>query len=140
MGRLELVAPKQGHKIAVMGFREEFLKAKERISGGAGLEQADNYEDWLGHKYIPHYGWSMRLFSWPLTVLEISLAFPIYVWEQTASSKHMPGRSDTASVPHREEKAMPQKYSALRLNPPRNTAFKKYLSLVMSPTSHLPRS
>ena len=56
MDRLELVAPKQGHKIAVMGFREEFLKAKERISGGAGLEQADNYEDWLGHKYIPHYG------------------------------------------------------------------------------------
>ena len=37
-------------------FREEFLKAKEKISGGVGLEQAENYEDWLGHKYIPHYG------------------------------------------------------------------------------------
>lgn len=56
MGRLELVAPKQEHETAVMNFREEFLKAKERISGGAGLEQADNYEDWLEHKYVPHYG------------------------------------------------------------------------------------
>ena len=39
-----------------MAFREEFLKAKERISGGIGLEQAEKYQDWLEHKYIPHYG------------------------------------------------------------------------------------
>ena len=56
MDRLKLVIPQKEHKMAVMDFREEFLKAKERISGGVGLEQAENYEDWLDHKYIPHYG------------------------------------------------------------------------------------
>lgn len=56
MDSLQLVIPKKEHETAVMDFREEFLKAKEKISGGVGLEQAENYEDWLGHKYIPHYG------------------------------------------------------------------------------------
>lgn len=56
MLRLKLVIPQKEHKIAVMDFREEFLKAGERISGGVGLEQAANYQDWLEHKYIPHYG------------------------------------------------------------------------------------
>ena len=56
MVRLKLVIPQKEHKIAVMDFREEFLKEKERISGGVGLEQAENYQDWLEHKYIPHYG------------------------------------------------------------------------------------
>lgn len=56
MVRLELVIPQKEHEIAVMDFREEFLKARERISGGVGLEQAENYQDWLEHKYIPHYG------------------------------------------------------------------------------------
>ena len=32
------------------------LRAKEKISGGVGLDQAENYEDWLAHKYVPHYG------------------------------------------------------------------------------------
>ena len=56
MFTLKLMTPQKEHKIAVMDFREEFLRAKERISGGIGLEQAENYEDWLAHKYIPHYG------------------------------------------------------------------------------------
>lgn len=56
MDRLKLVIPKKEHETAVMDFREEFLKAKERVSGGAGLEQAENYGEWLEHKYIPHYG------------------------------------------------------------------------------------
>ena len=56
MDSLQLVIPKKEHETAVMDFREEFLKAKEKISGSVGLEQAENYEDWLGHKYIPHYG------------------------------------------------------------------------------------
>jgi len=56
MVRLKLVMPQKEHKIAVMDFREEFLKAKEGIRGSVGLEQAENYEDWLRHKYIPHYG------------------------------------------------------------------------------------
>ena len=53
---LKLMTPQKEHKIAVMDFREEFLRAKERLSGGVGLEQAENYEDWLAHKYSPHYG------------------------------------------------------------------------------------
>ena len=56
MFTLKLMTPQKEHKISVMDFREEFLMAKERISGGIGLEQAENYEDWLAHKYIPHYG------------------------------------------------------------------------------------
>ena len=52
MFTLKLMTPQKEHKIAVMDFREEFLRAKERISGGIGLEQAENYEDWLAHKYI----------------------------------------------------------------------------------------
>lgn len=56
MFTLKLMTPQKEHKIAVMDFREEFLRAKERISGGIGLVQAENYEDWLAHKYIPHYG------------------------------------------------------------------------------------
>ena len=56
MNSLQLVIPKKEHETAVMDFREEFLKTKERINGGVGLEQAENYEDWLRHKYIPHYG------------------------------------------------------------------------------------
>ena len=51
MDSLQLVIPKKEHETAVMDFREEFLKAKEKISGGVGLEQAENYEDWLGQKY-----------------------------------------------------------------------------------------
>ena len=56
MDRLKLVIPKKEHETAVMDFREEFLKVKERVSGGAGLEQAENYGEWLERKYIPHYG------------------------------------------------------------------------------------
>ena len=53
---LKLVIPEQKHEMAVMEFRKEFLQAKERVSGGAGLEQAENYQDWLDHKCLPHYG------------------------------------------------------------------------------------
>ncbi len=54
--KLHLVTPKPEHKKIVMEFREEFLNTNERISGGVGLELADSYEDWLEHRYIPHYG------------------------------------------------------------------------------------
>lgn len=53
---LKLVIPEQKHEMAVMEFRKEFLQAKERVSGGVGLEQAENYQDWLDHKCLPHYG------------------------------------------------------------------------------------
>lgn len=56
MERLKLVPPAKEHEAAVMDFRAEFLRAKEKISGGVGLDQAENYEDWLAHKYVPHYG------------------------------------------------------------------------------------
>lgn len=56
MEGLRLEIPKAEHKKDVMDFRQEFVNAKERVSGGAGLEQAENYEDWLCHKYTPHYG------------------------------------------------------------------------------------
>ena len=53
---LKLVIPQKEHKNIVMDFQKEFLKVNERISGGAGLEQAQHYEDWLKHKCMPHYG------------------------------------------------------------------------------------
>lgn len=53
---LKLVIPEQKHEMAVMEFRKEFLQSKERVSGGDGLEQAENYQDWLDHKCVPHYG------------------------------------------------------------------------------------
>ena len=53
---LKLVIPEQKHEMAVVEFRKEFLQAKERVSGGAGLEQAENYQDWLDHNCLPHYG------------------------------------------------------------------------------------
>ena len=56
MKTIKLVVPTMEHKKAVMNFRQEFLNSNERISGGVGLEQADTYEKWLQHKYIPHYG------------------------------------------------------------------------------------
>lgn len=56
MKTLKLVVPDLGHEKAVMDFRQEFLDSKERISGSAGLEQADSYEKWLQHEYTPHYG------------------------------------------------------------------------------------
>lgn len=56
MGKLRLMVPKPEHKETVMNFRKEFLNAGEKVSGGVGLEQAENYEDWLYGKYIPHYG------------------------------------------------------------------------------------
>lgn len=56
MERLKLEIPNLAHKQAVMDFQQEFRNAKERISGGAGLEQAERYEDWLCRQYTPHYG------------------------------------------------------------------------------------
>lgn len=56
MEKLHLEIPKKEHREAVMNFRQEFLNVKEKVSGGVGLEQAENYEDWLCRKYIPHYG------------------------------------------------------------------------------------
>lgn len=56
MNRLKLAMPTIKHKEAVVNFKNEFLAANERISGGVGLEQAENYEDWLSCKYTPHYG------------------------------------------------------------------------------------
>ena len=43
MDLIKLVMPQIEHEIAVMDFREEFLKKKEKVSGGAGLEQAEDY-------------------------------------------------------------------------------------------------
>lgn len=56
MNLIKLVMPQIEHEIAVMDFREEFLKKKEKVSGGAGLEQAEDYRQWLEHKCVPHYG------------------------------------------------------------------------------------
>ncbi len=56
MDNLRLVIPTIKLQDDVMKFRQEFIDNKERISGGVGLEQATNYNDWLNHKYIPHYG------------------------------------------------------------------------------------
>ncbi len=56
MEQIKLVIPSATHKKDVMDFRQEFLNAKEKVSGGVGLEQADHYEDWLCRKYVPHYG------------------------------------------------------------------------------------
>lgn len=56
MDLIKLVMPQIEHEIAVMDFREEFLKKKEKVSGGAGLEQAEDYGQWLEHKCVPHYG------------------------------------------------------------------------------------
>lgn len=36
MDLIKLVMPQIEHEIAVMDFREEFLKKKEKVSGGAG--------------------------------------------------------------------------------------------------------
>ena len=44
---LKLVIPQKEYENIVMDFQKEFLKVNERISGGAGLEQAKHYEDWL---------------------------------------------------------------------------------------------
>lgn len=56
MKMLRLVVPDTEHEAAVMDFRQEFLMANERVSGGVGLEQADSYENWLRQEYVPHYG------------------------------------------------------------------------------------
>lgn len=56
MSELRLVEPAMQYESAVMSFRKEFLDAGERVSGGAGLEQAENYEDWLCGRCAPHYG------------------------------------------------------------------------------------
>ena len=56
MDLIKLVMHQIEHEIAVMDFREEFLKKKEKVSGGAGLEQAEDYRQWLEHKCVPHYG------------------------------------------------------------------------------------
>ena len=53
---LKLVKPDISHKAAVMDFRNEFLDSGERVSGGAGLEGAEDYERWLNGEYTPHYG------------------------------------------------------------------------------------
>lgn len=56
METLRLVTPNLSHKEAVMDFRKEFLHVNERICGGVALEQAEDYEKWLHHGYVPHYG------------------------------------------------------------------------------------
>ena len=53
---LKLIKPDVSHKAAVMDFRNEFLDRGERVSGGAGLEGAEDYERWLNGEYTPHYG------------------------------------------------------------------------------------
>lgn len=53
---LRLVLPGLADKSNVMDFREEFCSRGERISGGVGLEQAEDYARWLRKEYIPHYG------------------------------------------------------------------------------------
>lgn len=53
MCRLKLVEPAEIHEEAVMNFRKKF---DGRISGSIGLEDADSYEKWLNHEYVPHYG------------------------------------------------------------------------------------
>ena len=52
---MKLVKPLKIHEKDVMEFRNEFDK-DVKISGGVALEQAVNYNDWLNHKYVPHYG------------------------------------------------------------------------------------
>lgn len=56
MEKVKIEIPKIEHKKPVMNFRKDFLRAEEKISGGVGLEKAENYEDWLYHKFVPHYG------------------------------------------------------------------------------------
>lgn len=53
---LKLYTPTLEWKEKVMEFRREFVENRERVSGGAGLEQAESYEKWLNGEYPPHYG------------------------------------------------------------------------------------
>ncbi|KFI52277.1 GNAT family N-acetyltransferase [Bifidobacterium biavatii] len=53
---LTLIEPTLADEDTVMAFRAEFIKRGERVSGGRGLEQADDYRRWLAGTYPPHYG------------------------------------------------------------------------------------
>lgn len=53
---LTLIEPTFADEDAVMAFRAEFIEYGERVSGGRGLEQADDYRRWLDGVYPPHYG------------------------------------------------------------------------------------
>ncbi|MBT1160673.1 MULTISPECIES: GNAT family N-acetyltransferase [Bifidobacterium] len=53
---LKLISPDAGTEQAVMEFRREFIDRGERISGGVGLEHAEDYGRWLAGDYPPHYG------------------------------------------------------------------------------------
>lgn len=41
---------------AIMDFRAETLSGMKKISGGVGLERAENVAKWLDGAYVPHYG------------------------------------------------------------------------------------
>ena len=109
---LKLVIPQKEHENIVMDFQKEFLKVNERISGGAGLEQAQHYEDWLKHKCIPHYGQveeAVFLFFDHDCLIGIS---DIRLEKNEMSLlKHMQDRLAIVSALHKEEKGMLQKYS-----------------------------
>jgi predicted acetyltransferase len=40
----------------IIDFRKETVTSVKRISGGVGLESAEDIQKWLDHEYVPHYG------------------------------------------------------------------------------------
>ena len=40
----------------IVDFRKETMSGLKRISGGVGLESADDIQRWLDGEYVPHYG------------------------------------------------------------------------------------
>lgn len=40
----------------IVDFRNETVTSVKRISGGVGLECAEDIQKWLDHEYAPHYG------------------------------------------------------------------------------------
>ena len=47
MNRLKLVRPNATHEAQVMNYRRVFLERRENFAGCAGLEDVENYAEWL---------------------------------------------------------------------------------------------
>lgn len=61
MGILQLINPTKEYEEQVMKYKEEFLKNKDSFDGCAGLEEVENYDEWLkfeerlSNKYKENY-------------------------------------------------------------------------------------
>lgn len=63
MYNLKLVRPTKEYEKQVMQYKEEFLKNNDSLDGCAGLEEIQNYDEWLefdkrlakkwGESYVP---------------------------------------------------------------------------------------